>query len=148
MEAGPQAPQQLLDLYYARVLGVAYQVVGDAALAARAAEAIFDQLQQETPVDVIDVWQVAADVLYSFIRRRLVVTPLASDASGWQAPLIDGLAQVDPEARMLLLLRYHERLDHEQLAAALRLNRQTVRAEVARARGELMSVLGGQGALR
>jgi len=148
MAVAPQASRRLLDSYYTRVLGIAYQTVGDAALAVRAVETIFDQLLQEADADVIDVWQITVEVLQSYIRRGYVVAPLASDAAGWQASLLDALAQLDPDARIVLLLRYHERLSHEELATILQVDARVVRDEVARARSELMDVLGLHDAMR
>ena len=148
MAVAPQASRQLLDSYYTRVLGVVYQTVGDAAFAARAVETIFDQLLYEADVADVDVWQITVEVLKAYIRRGYVVAPLASDAAGWQASMIDGLAQLDPETRILLLLRYHERLGYEELAAILGLEVGAVREAVARARSELMDVLGLRDALR
>ncbi len=148
MAVAPQASRQLLDGYYTRVLGVVYQTVGDSALAVRAVETIFDQLFQEADADAIDVWQITVDVMQSYIRRGYIVVPLASEAAGWQGSLLDALAQLDPDARILLLLRYHERLSHEELATILGADVQAVREEVARARSELMDVLGLRDALR
>ncbi len=147
MAAVAQVPAELLDRYYTRILGLAYQVLGDAALAARAAEAAFERIIREESTDKLDVWRAAVGVLQSYLLRGFTVEPLASDAAGWQASLVDGLAALDPEERILLILRYHEGLLHEQLAEVLGKDTRQVREDVARARGRLMNVLGLRDAL-
>jgi len=142
------ATLDLLNTYYGRVLGVAYQVVGDAALAAQVVETTFDRLAGDEAVDDLVVWQTAVDVLRTYILRGFTVTPLASEAAGWQAALIDGLARLDPEARIVLLLRYHENLSYEDLGEVLESDPRRVREELARARAALMNVVGPQHALR
>jgi len=142
------ATLDLLNAYYGRVLGVAYQVVGDAALAAQVVETTFDRLAGDEAVDDLVVWQTAVDVLRTYILRGFTVTPLASEAAGWQAALIDGLARLDPEARIVLLLRYHENLSYEDLGEVLESDPRRVREELARARAALMNVVGPQHALR
>ena len=142
------APTELLDTYYARVLGVAFQVLGDAALAARAAETIFRRLIRHERAPATTVWAAAVKVLHSYLERGLRVEPLASDAAGWQAPLLDGLAELDPADRILLILRYHEGLQYSQLAEVLGTDVGTVRRDVARARNRLMDVLGLRDAVR
>ena len=145
--AAPPSPE-LLDRYYTRVLGLAYQVLGDAALATRAAETTFERLLRAERHDTVDVWRTAVDVLRSYLVRGLTVEPLASQAAGWQAALIDGLAELEPEARMLLVLRYHEGLAHEQMAEVLGTDPAQAREGVARARNTLMDVLGLRDAMR
>lgn len=147
MAAAAPVPADLLDRYYTRILGLAYQVLGDAALAARAAETVFDRIVKDEATDGLEIWRAAVGVLRSYLLRGFTVEPLASDAAGWQASLVDGLAALDPEERILLILRYHEGLRHEQLAQILGQDTRHVREEVARARGRLMDVLGLRDAL-
>jgi len=141
-------PKDLLDAYYTRVLGVAYQVLGDAALAEQATETCFERLLRLSPVSAVPVWRVTLDVLHSYLLRGLAVEPLASDAAGWQASLMDGLAELEPEERIVLLLSYHERLDHEQLAEVLGCTPRQARQDVARARSRLIDVLRLRDAMR
>ena len=141
MGAEVQAPAELLDAYYTRVLGLAYQVLGDAALAARAAEATFERVLGDEYTGPLDIWRAAVAVLRSYLIRGFTVEPLASDATSWQASVVDGLAKLEPEERILLLLRYHEGLPHEELAAVLGRDPRRVREDVARARSRLMNVL-------
>ena len=47
--------KELLDTYYTRVLGLAYQVLGDAALAAQATETCFEQLMRSSSPDSVVV---------------------------------------------------------------------------------------------
>ena len=73
---------------------------------------------------------------------------MRSDAPGWQAPLLDGLAALEPDERILLILRYHEGLDHAKLAQVLGIGADHVREEVLRARSHFIDVLGLRDALR
>lgn len=148
MAIAAPASRELLDRYYTRVLGLAYQVLGDAALATRATETTFERALRAEQTDPIGIWRTAVEVLRSYLLRGFTVEPLASDAVGWQASLIDGLAELEPEARMLLVLRYHEGLGHEQLAQALKIGADQARQDVARARSQLMDVLGLRDAMR
>ena len=141
-------PEELLNTYYTRVLGVAYQVLGDVALATQAAETCFERLVGSSASDSINVWRVTLDVLHSYLLRGLAVEPLASDAAGWQAALMDGLAKIEPEERIVLLLSYHERLDHAQLARVLGSTVDQARQDVARARNRLIEVLELRDAMR
>ena len=148
MVAGAGDPVNLLARYYTRVLGLCYQVLGDAALAERATEMSFLRLLPAGSANDRAVWQAAVRVLRAYLARRLTVDPLASDAPGWQAPLLDGLADLEPDERILLLLRYHEGLDHAKLAEILSIGVDQVREEVLRARTRLIDVLGLRDALR
>ena len=148
MVAAARPTTELLDTYYVRVLGLAYQVLGDAGLATRAAETSFARLVRDRQSDLTAVWRVTVRTLHSYLVRGFTVEPLASDAPGWQAPLLDGLAQLEPEERILLLLRYHEGLDYRQLAAVLGVDAGRARQDVARARNHLFDVLGLRHAVR
>lgn len=135
----------LVEDYYTRVLGVAYQVVGDATLAARATTTIFGRAIRRRPtagqVPVI-LWRTALKILRGYHARGLTVTPLVPTSADWQTTLHNRLARLDPDDRVLLLLRYREGLDDQQLAEVLQVNRQTVRARLAQARGRLLAEQG------
>jgi len=140
MATGSDALARAIDDYYDRVLGVAYQVLGDAGLATRAAEHIFRRIGREHPrmqTDRASIWRVAGDVLRENIARGYLVRPLRSDAAGWQATLIDDLARLAPEDRLLLLLRYHEGLDNVMLSRVWRADLKTIREQVAQAQSRL-----------
>ncbi len=141
MVAAADAPSELLDRYYTRVLGVAYQVLGDAALAARATDSTFERLLRQERRDRIEVWRIAVKVLRSYFVRGLTVAPLAPAVKGWQGSLLQGLARLEPEDRILLLLRYHEGLVHEQIAEVLATDVERIRQESARVRLRLMHAL-------
>ena len=148
MCAAVPSPPQLIETYYGRVLGLAYQVLGDAALATRAAETTFERLLDGGNRDRLAVWRISLAVLRSYLARGFTVTPLASDAAGWQGSLMDGLAQLAPAERIVLILRYHEGLTPPELAEVLGVDEARVRNEVAQARGRLMEVLGLRDALQ
>ncbi|WP_052343815.1 sigma factor-like helix-turn-helix DNA-binding protein [Kallotenue papyrolyticum] len=127
-----------LDRAYLRVLGVAYQVLGDAELAARAAEQIF--LQQPLPADEQQLWKRVLRVMDEFIMRGFVVhPPVAPDGS--QTALLRALASLAPHERALLLLRYHERFSIDDLAALLDVPPDAARRRVAAARARLLEAL-------
>lgn len=133
-----QALEHWLDRAYLRVLGMAYQVLGDAELAARAAEQIF--LQQPLPADEQQLWKRVLRVMDAFIARGFVVhPPVAPD--GGQAALLRALASLAPRERALLLLRYHERFSIEDLAALLDVPPAAARQRVAAARSRLLEAL-------
>ncbi len=130
----------LLDRYHARVVGFAYQVLGDAELAAQAAEAVFTQ--RPLPRDEIEVWTAVFATMRRFLARGFVVRPLIAVNDGWQADLLHGLAELEPEERALILLRYHEGLPLETVAQVAGLSVAAARQRLATARGRLIDRLG------
>lgn len=128
--------EMLIDRYHARVVGFAYQVLGDAELAAQAAEAVFTQ--RPLPRDEIEVWTAAFATMRRFLARGFVVRPLVGLNDGWQADLLQGLAGLHPEDRALILLRYHEGLPLEAVAQAAGLSVAVAQHRIARARGQLI----------
>ncbi len=140
--ARPAAPsREVLDRYYPRVLGFAYQVLGDAELAAQAAENIF--LQPEPPATELTVWKATMTTLRAYVARGFMVRPLGPLLQGWQADLLQGLALLAPLERALLLLRYHEGLQPAVLAEVLDLPETEVRTQIAYARASLFERMGG-----
>lgn len=140
--ARPAAPsREVLDRYYPRVLGFAYQVLGDAELAAQAAEHAF--LQPQPPATELAVWKATMTTLRIYVGRGFVVRPLGPLLQGWQADLLQGLACLAPLERALLLLRYHEGLAPRILSEVLDLPEAEVRAQLARARATLIERIGG-----
>jgi DNA-directed RNA polymerase specialized sigma24 family protein len=132
-------PREVLDRYYQRVLGFAYQVLGDAELAAQAVENVF--VRRRPPTTEAAVWATALDVLQQYLQRGFVVRPLTSVSQSWQAELLQGLAQLPPLERALLLLRYHENLDPALLAEIYKQPERTIRERVAAARARLLDDL-------
>lgn len=128
-----------LDRFYARVIGFAYQVLGDAELAAQAAEAVFTR--RPPPTEELEVWTAALAAIRQFLARGFVVRPLVSLNDGWQAELLQGLADLAPEDRVLLLLRYHEGLSITALAQVAGLSPADTRQQIAAARGRLIDRL-------
>ena len=134
--------REALDRFYLRVLGFAYQVLGDAELAAQAAESIF--LQSEPPVTELAVWKAAMATMRANVARGFVVRPLVPLSQGWQAEVLEGLAALEPMERALLLLRYHEGLEPIMLAQVLERPESDIRAQIAAARGQLLDRMDGQ----
>jgi DNA-directed RNA polymerase specialized sigma24 family protein len=135
----------LVEHYYTQVLGVAYQVVGDATLAARATTTIFGRtrrLRLTAGQEPVALWRTALKVLRGYRARGLTVTPIVPDSADWQTVLLKQLARLDPDDRILLLLRYHEGLDDRALAEILGVDRQTARDRLARARNRLLTEQG------
>ncbi len=128
--------REVLDRFYLRVLGFAYQVLGDAELAAQAAESIF--LQSKPPATELAVWQAAMQAMQAYVARGFVVRPLVPLGQGWQAKVLAGLATLQPLERALLLLRYHEGLEPALLAKVLGRKESDLRAQIAAARGALL----------
>lgn len=131
-------PPALLDKLYPRVLGFAYQVLGDAELAAQAAETIF--VRRDPPQDEVAVWTAAMTTMRSYIARGFVVRPLVPQNQSWQTDLLRRLAQLEPLERALLLLRYHEDLELADLAKVLGISEEELRKQVALARGKLLDL--------
>lgn len=131
-------PPALLDKLYPRVLGFAYQVLGDAELAAQAAETIF--VRRDPPQNEVAVWTAALTTMRSYIARGFVVRPLVPQNQSWQTDLLRRLAQLEPLERALLLLRYHEDLELADLAKVLGISEEELRKQVARARGKLLDL--------
>jgi DNA-directed RNA polymerase specialized sigma24 family protein len=132
-------PRDLLDRLYPRVLGFAYQVLGDAELAAQAAETIF--VRRDPPQNELAVWTVAVTTLRSYLARGFVVRPLTPHNQGWQSDLLRRLAQLEPLDRVVLLLRYHEDLGIADLAQVLGVAEAEARKQVALARGRLLDLV-------
>lgn len=135
----------LVEEYYTRVLGIAYQVVGDATLAARAATTIFGRairLRAAAGQEPVVLWRTALQILRGYQARDLTVTPIVPTSADWQTVLLNRLARLDPDDRILLLLRYREGLDDQQVAEILRVKRQTVRARLTQARDRLFTEQG------
>lgn len=145
MRADEHNRVDLVENYYTRVLGITYQVVGDATLAARAATAIFRRARRLRPAagqEPVILWRTALKILRGYRARGLTLTPLVPASSDWQTALLNRLAQLDPDDRILLLLRYREGLDDHQLAEVLQVNRQAVRARLIQARDRLLTERG------
>lgn len=141
LRSGSAVPdREILDRFYGRVLGFAFQVLGDTELAAQAAERIF--VQAPPPDSEIAVWRAAMTTLGRYVERGFVVRPLLPLAQGWQADLLQQLAVLPPLDRALLLLRYHEGLEPDALAEVLELPEPTVRARIAAVRSALIDVGG------
>lgn len=128
--------REVLDRFYLRVLGFGYQVLGDAELAARAAESIF--LQSKPPTTELAVWKVTMATMRAYVARGFVVRPLVPLAQSWQADVLAGLAALEPLDRALVLLRYHEGLDPVMLAKVLDRPEAEIRTQVAAARSALL----------
>lgn len=129
----------ILDRFYLRVLGFMYQVLGDAELAAQAAESVF--LGREPLTDELEVWAAALATVRSYLARGFLVRPLVPLTQSWQADLLKGLARLAPLERALLLLRYHEGLELAALAQVAGMDEQALRAQIAAARARLLDVL-------
>ncbi len=134
------APREVLDRFYLRVLGFAYQVLGDAELAAQASEQVF--IRDELPRTELGVWKIAVVTIRSYLVRGFVVRPLVAPSTGWQSDLLRGLAGLTPMERALLLLRYHEGLEPDVLAEIFELSESAMRQEIAAARTNLIERMG------
>lgn len=135
-------PTDRFQPYFTPVLAIAYQALGDAALAADAAEACFVRLSRRRNAGPLDVWRTLVEVLRRFIARGAYVALLGSNANRWQASLLDALAELSPDDRILLLLHYHEHLTFEQLAVVMDDKVDAVRAAVSEARKQLLDSTG------
>ena len=127
---------EVLDRFYLRVLGFGYQVLGDAELAAQAAETVF--VQAHPPTTELAVWKATMATMRAYVARGFVVRPLVPLAQGWQADVLAGLAALEPLDRALVLLRYHEGLDLVMLANVLDRTEADVRTQIAAVRTALL----------
>jgi DNA-directed RNA polymerase specialized sigma24 family protein len=142
MRAAAHNRADLVRGYYARVLGIAYQVVGDATLASRATSAIFRRTLRLRPTagqETVALWRTALKILRGYRARGLTVAPLTSESGDWQTTLLSRLGRLEADDRILLLLRYREGLDDQQLAEVLDADRHAVRARLAQARNRLLA---------
>lgn len=138
---------ELLDQFYVPVMGVTYQVLGDIGLANRAVETIFAQLSGRTRLSAVDVWRCVVRVLRANLARGFAVTLLRPQIQALQATLLNSLAQLDPEERMLMLLYHHEGLSAAQLADIFEVDRRDVQRTVVRARERMLEDLRREDAL-
>jgi DNA-directed RNA polymerase specialized sigma24 family protein len=142
MSTGTRNPADLLETHHADVLGITYQVVGDVTLAARAVTTIFERLVRNRPsreAERVTLWRFALRILRNYHARGLTIVPIRPPAADWQTALLNRLGRLDPEDRILLLLRYREGLDDRELAAVLGVDRPTARARLAQARRRLLA---------
>ena len=87
------------------LLGFAYQVLGDAALAAQAANTVCVALWRAVEMTSHSGAR-AVEVIHEYLARGFVVRPLQPE--GPHAALLSALQKLDPVERMIVLLRYHE----------------------------------------
>ena len=142
MRAVAQNTTTLLDAYYTRVLETAYQLVGDATLAARATTTIFGRVARRRLAPEqqrVVLWRTALSVLRGYHARGLVVTPMVPESADWQTALLNQLGRLAPDDRLLLLLRYREGLDDAALGDVFQVDRQTARLRLAQARSRLLA---------
>ncbi len=145
MSTGTRNPADLLETHYADVLGITYQVVGDVTLAARAVTTIFERLVRSRPSrdhERVTLWRFALKILRNYHARGLTIVPIRPPSADWQTALLNRLSRLDPEDRILLLLRYRERLNDKELAAVLGVDRSAARARLMEARGRLLADTG------
>jgi hypothetical protein len=124
---------------YARILGFAYQVLGDAALAAQAANTVCLRYARSGGDDRA-FWREAVTVLHDYLARGFVVRPLLPE--GQHAALLSALHRLEPAERMIVLLRYHEGLTIPDLEAVMAIEQATIRRVLAQARGSLLDWTG------
>lgn len=127
---------------YGRVLGFAYQVLGDVALAMAVADEVY--LRHGEADDVV-LWQATVRMLDRSLAHDIAIEPLAPE--GQHAALLTALQQLTHADRMLILLRYHERLALPQLATVLHDDPRRVRLALIAARQRLLRLLRGSHAL-
>ncbi len=80
---------------YRHILGIAYQVLGDAALAAQAVNTVYVRFGR-TGGDTVAWWHALVEVLHVYMARGFMVRPLASE--GQHAALLHALQQLEPSA--------------------------------------------------
>ncbi len=141
-------PSDIRHHYFVRVLGIAYQALGDAALATEAAEACFKRLARRREIDSDMLWRTLVQVLQRYIQRGINVALLHSEATGWQAALLDQLATLPPYERIVLLLYYHEQLNIDRLAVIMDDDVASIRETVEQARQQIVGKMGLTDALR
>ncbi len=124
---------------YGRLLGFMYQMLGDAALAVTATDQVWTLLGRgPASTDPVRRWRTALRVLNRYVRRGLVLQPLAPE--GGLRVLLRALHQLPLTERALLLLRYHLQLDPATLAAVVALAPPELAAELQLARQHLLEV--------
>ncbi len=129
---------------YARILGFAYQMLGDAALAAQATNRVCLRAVR-SPGDDLTFWCSAVVVIHDYLARGFLVRPLMPE--GQHAALLSALQELAPAERMIVLLRYHEGLTIPDLATVMETDHVTIRRVLAEARGALLDRIGARNAL-
>lgn len=128
--------QSALVAGYGRLLGFCYHILGDAALAAQASEAICLRVARG-PLTEFTLWRTAVQVLECYLQRGLFVQPLTPE--GTQASLLRAIHRLEPFDRVLLLLRYHEQLELKLMSEVLQFAQPTLRLALAEARRRLLA---------
>jgi RNA polymerase sigma-70 factor (ECF subfamily) len=148
----------LVARYQRRLLGFAYQHLRDPDEAQDLAQEVFVRLYRglhrydtERPFEPW-FWRLAANVAVNYSRRRgperggveafaELAAPVRDDAD-----LTEALAELEPAARLPLLLHYYSGLSLEEVASALSITLPAVKSRMHRARGLLRRALVESGA--
>jgi RNA polymerase sigma-70 factor, ECF subfamily len=143
----------LVARYQRRLLGFAYQHLHDPDEAQDLAQEVFVRLYRglhrydaERPFEPW-FWRLAANVALNYTRRSVIgrgaAEPpehLAAPISG-DADLSEALAELDPQARLPLLLHYYSGLSLEEVASSLAITLPALKSRMHRARGLLRRAL-------
>lgn len=143
----------LVALYQRRLLGFAYQHLHDPDEAQDLAQEVFVRLYQglrrydpERPFEPW-FWRLAANVALNYTRRPVIARGAAEPPEHLAAPvsgdpdLTEALADLDPHARLPLLLHYYSGLSLEEVASALAITLPALKSRMHRARGLLRRAL-------
>jgi RNA polymerase sigma-70 factor (ECF subfamily) len=149
--------------YREMVIGVAYRLCGDAALAEDVAQETFirvwDKLSTFRPEGNFRAWlaRIATNLTIDALRRRkpvVDIADLAIAASGQEpetvvlkgeraAAVREALMQLPLHSRMVLVLREYEALSYQEIADALDIPLGTVKSRLNDARRRLKAELAG-----
>ena len=141
------AAQEVLARYYAPVMGVVYQILGDIGLVDHAVETIFRRTLRSGATTPVAIWRCVVQVIRSYMLRGAMV-PVAAHAYDAPIRILHSLAQLEPEGRLLALLYFHEGLDDRQLAAIFDLHIDRVREQLSQAGDRMLMTLEHVDALR
>lgn len=151
--------QELVRTHQRRVFGMAYHFLHDRAIAEEAAQDVFLQLFRALPSirseehAIAWLYKVTSHRCIDYARRRRkdlaledIPEPAADVAKN--DPLLDrrirhAVASLPPKARIVVVLRYQEDLEPEEIARMLDWRLNTVKSRLSRALKLLRSKLGG-----
>ena len=153
MDASPQEFRALVERHQARVFSIAYRILGESGVAEEVAQDVFLELHRNLPrlasEEHVTAWlrRVACHRATDALRRRAARGDLAAEEyqDGMALrpvvrdfiPLMNRVEQLlltlPPPQRAVMLLRYQEDLEPEDIALELKMPLATVRSYLQRA---------------
>ena len=147
MDASPQEFRAIVERHQARVFSIAYRILGESGVAEEVAQDVFLELHRNLPrlasEEHVTAWlrRVACHRATDALRRRaaeeyqdgMALRPVVRDFMPLMNRVEQLLLTLPPPQRAVMLLRYQEDLEPEDIALELKMPLATVRSYLQRA---------------